>query len=555
MADKTKNVGNAKVAMQAAKIVKGAATSGLVGAGVATASDPKASLALIKKVIVGIAIILMIPIIFVNSIPSSIINMISIDQSSDQSSDDVFKNKYNDFLTGFQDALSEELGDDVTCKDFKANVCVLISYYSMWNEKKTVSVSTSELVSDFKKRIKEADLLKIDKKKKTATYKGDAAFAEYLKLSDEEIAFGKIQGAVLASVIGLKDGGESSIDLSASSDDEADDWDSTGISGAGKTYKLTKSEYEFVCKMVAAECSVNYDGALAVISHVCNLREYGMHKGKTIVQTLQSGWYSPYKNKTYEKRHPSKFVKRAVTDAMNGKRNLPPYVLEYWSAGYKPKTWNYSQGERFYDTIGDNDYYYNIKDKKNLKKQTKAYEEALSSSGYSGTVAYYNQGESPWKKHRFHGPHGSNTIKKAGCGPTSTAICISTLTGKKVTPIQTCDWAAKQGLYIQGSGWTHSTPSAVAKHWGLKSKALGYDKGKLKKALKSGKMVVAIMAPGHFTKGGHYIVLYSLSKNGEKLKVADCGGRARNGWWNVDTVFNEARKDASAGGPFWAISK
>ena len=68
-------------------------------------------------------------------------------------------------------------------------------------------------------------------------------------------------------------------------------------------------------------------------------------------------------------------------------------------------------------------------------------------------------------------------------------------------------------------------------------------------------MIVAIMGPGHFTKHGHYIVLYGLSKDGKKLQVADCGGRARNGWWNVDTVFSEARSNASANGPFWAISK
>lgn len=37
-------------------------------------------------------------------------------------------------------------------------------------------------------------------------------------------------------------------------------------------------------------------------------------------------------------------------------------------------------------------------------------------------------------------------------------------------------------------------------------------------------------------------------KTGKKLQVADCGGRARNGWWNVDTVFNEARSNAGANG-------
>lgn len=550
MAEKTEKVGNTEAAIQAAKIAKGALTGGIPGAAIATASNPKASLALAKKIIITAIVLLMLPIIIASSIPSSIIDLVSIDQTQDSS--EVFKSKYDDFLTGFQEALSDDLSEDVTCKEFKANVCVLVSYYSIWKDKKIIPISSDKLVSDFKKRIKKAGLLKIDKKKKTATYRGDDAFAKYLKLSDDEIELGKAQGSVLASIIGLKDDGKVTIDLSSVTDEDGGEY--LGVSGAGKTYKLSKSNYETLCKVVAAECSVNYDGALAVISHMCNLAEYGAYRKKGLLVAMKK-WYSVYGDESYKKRHPSKFVKRAVTDALNGKRNLPPYVLEYWSAGYKSKNWNYSTGERFYKTIGDNDFYYNIHDKKRLKKQTKAYEAALSGGGYSGAVVYYNQGDSPWGGHRFRGSYGTNKIKPAGCGPTSMAICISTITGKKVTPIQTCDWAAKQGHYHQGAGWDHSTPAAIAKHWHLKCQGLGYNKSNLKKALKQGKMIVAIMAPGHFTKGGHYIVLYGLSKNGKKLQVADCGGRARNGWWNVDTVFNEARSNAGANGPFWAISK
>lgn len=553
MAEKTEKVGNAKAAVQAAKIIQGAATAGLPGAAIATISDPKASFALVKKILIAVTVIIMLPTIIISSIPSSIINLISIDQTQDSSSSQVFESKYDEFLTGFQETLSDDLSEDIECREFKANVCVLISYYSIWKDKKIIPISSSKLVSDFKKRIKKADLLQINKKKKTATYRGDDAFAKYLKLSDDEIELGKAQGSVLASIIDLKNNGKITIDLSSVLDEDGGEY--LGVSGAGKTYKLSKSDYELLCKIVAQECSENYDGSLAVVSHMCNLAEYGSYRGKGLMGTAKSGWYSAYTSGAYKKRHPAAFVKRAVKDAINGKRNLPPYVLEFWTAGYKSKNWNYSSGERYYKRIGDNDYYYNIKDKKRLKKQTKAYEAALSGGGYSGAVVYYNQGDSPWASHTFHGPHGSNNIQAAGCGPTSMAICISTLTDKKVTPIQTCDWGAKHGYYIKGSGWDHSTPAAIAKHWNLKCQGLGYNKSNLKKALKQGKMIVAIMGPGHFTKHGHYIVLYGLSKDGKKLQVADCGGRARNGWWNVDTVFSEARSNASANGPFWAISK
>lgn len=51
MAEKTEKVGNAKAAVQAAKIIQGAATGGLPGAAIATVSDPRASFALVKNFI------------------------------------------------------------------------------------------------------------------------------------------------------------------------------------------------------------------------------------------------------------------------------------------------------------------------------------------------------------------------------------------------------------------------------------------------------------------------------------------------------------------------
>ena len=385
-------------------------------------------------------------------------------------------------------------------------------------------------------------------------YRGDDAFAKYLKLSDDEIELGKAQGSVLASIIGIKNDGKVTIDLSSVSDEDGSEY--LGVSGAGKTYKLSKSDYETLCKIVAQECSVSYDGALAVVSHMCNMAEYGVpyYRKRGLMGTAKSSWYQAYTSGAYKKRHPANFVKRAVKDAINGKRNIPPYVLEFAAAGSVPKNWRNLEGERYYKRIGDNDYFYNIHDKEKLKKQTKAYEAALSGSGYNGAVVYYNQGDSPWAEHVFKSRYGSNKIRIAGCGPTSMAICISTITGKKVTPIQTCDWGAKQGLYIPG-GWHHNCTYKIAKHWGLKCEGLDRNKSKLKKALKQGKMVVAIMGPGHFTLRGHFIVLYSISKDGKKVKVADCGGRARNRYWDIDTVFNESKTCNDAHCPFWAISK
>ena len=276
---------------------------------------------------------------------------------------------------------------------------------------------------------------------------------------------------------------------------------------------------------------------------MCNMCEYstGGYKGKTLIYAATHGWYSSYTSGAYKNRHPASFVKKAVKDALNGKRNLPPYVQDFWQAGYKPHNYGYSEGKRFYKTIGDNDYFYYIQDKQRLKKATAAYEKA----GSVGPIVYYNQGD---YNHRFSGPGGTNTIKSAGCGPTSLAICISTLTGRRVTPIQVADWGAKQGLYIQGEGWSHSCPGIMANHWGLKCKKIARSKKNLKTVLRKGQLVVAVMGPGHFTSGGHYIVLYGLNSKGQIL-VSDCGSRSRNGAWNFDIVFNET-KDG-----YWQIYK
>lgn len=95
---------------------------------------------------------------------------------------------------------------------------------------------------------------------------------------------------------------------------------------------------------------------------------------------------------------------------------------------------------------------------------------------------------------------------------------------------------------------------ALAKQYHLKCKGIGKNRLALSQALAEKKLVVAIMAKGHFTNGGHYIVLRGMTSDG-KILVADCGSKARNKAWDFNIVYNEARSGADAGGPFWIISK
>lgn len=166
-------------------------------------------------------------------------------------------------------------------------------------------------------------------------------------------------------------------------------------------------------------------------------------------------------------------------------------------------------------------------------------------------VVYYNQTDSRWGSL----PYGSvDTIYYAGCGPTAMAIVVATLTSNKVTPPDVADWAAANGYCAPGDGSYHSLIPGAGAHYGLTVTGLGRSGAKVLDALRDGKLVVSLMSKGHFTKGGHFIVLRGVTATG-KILVADPASRKRSGQeWALSIITNEARRDADAGGPFWAIS-
>ena len=81
------------------------------------------------------------------------------------------------------------------------------------------------------------------------------------------------------------------------------------------------------------------------------------------------------------------------------------------------------------------------------------------------------------------------------------------------------------------------------------------DSKKLVEALESGKLVIAIMAPGHFTTTGHFIVLRGITEEGNVLVADPASVKRSNQEWPLPTVVNEAASRAGAGGPFWVFSR
>lgn len=167
-------------------------------------------------------------------------------------------------------------------------------------------------------------------------------------------------------------------------------------------------------------------------------------------------------------------------------------------------------------------------------------------------VVYFNQLEEPWASL----PYASSTVANSGCGPTSMAIVISTLTGNNVTPEMTKSFAENNGEYVPGQGTSHSFIGNAAAHWGLTCERVGKDRmDDVVQALKEGKMVVEICEAYTITGGssGHFIVLTGVTSDGY-ITIADCASRERTGKvYSVETIKSYGR-DLSAGA-FWIIGK
>ncbi len=164
-------------------------------------------------------------------------------------------------------------------------------------------------------------------------------------------------------------------------------------------------------------------------------------------------------------------------------------------------------------------------------------------------VVYFNQLDQRYANQ----PFGTDNIGGYGCGPTSMAIVVSSLTDEIIDPIAMAKWAYENGGWCKGQGSYHSLIPNAAKAWGLNVEGCrASEPQRILDALSQGKLVVAIMGKGHFTTTGHFIVLRGVQDG--KILVADPASTYRSQKaWDLSIILNEAGKRAGAGGPFWLI--
>lgn len=111
------------------------------------------------------------------------------------------------------------------------------------------------------------------------------------------------------------------------------------------------------------------------------------------------------------------------------------------------------------------------------------------------------------------------TVSSSGCGFTSSAMIVSYLIGKKITPREFVDtWSRKYYVYNRGMSW--GLPSAAASHYGIPGGVYTTaDPNEMYQKLIEGHPVMSSQNSGIFTKGGHLIVLRGAI--GGKILVND----------------------------------
>jgi hypothetical protein len=165
-------------------------------------------------------------------------------------------------------------------------------------------------------------------------------------------------------------------------------------------------------------------------------------------------------------------------------------------------------------------------------------------------VVYFNQLDSKYANE----PYGTDKIGTHGCGPTALAIVVSSLTERTVDPVEMAAWSVANGGWCPDSGSYHSLIPSAAQAFGLNVRGdVQSDPQRIIDTLSSGKLVIALMAKGHFTSGGHFIVLRGVTADG-KILVADPASKSRSEQeWDFSIILDEARRGAGAGGAFWII--
>lgn len=172
-------------------------------------------------------------------------------------------------------------------------------------------------------------------------------------------------------------------------------------------------------------------------------------------------------------------------------------------------------------------------------------------TGNRWDITYYCQSDEEWAEQLY----GTDPIGPYGCGPTAMAMAVATMTDTATDPAVMAAWAAEHGYWARRSGSYHSIVQGTARAFGLEAQALTDRTPEgLRKALRDGCLIVALVGPGHFTDGGHFILIRGTTLSGDVL-VADPNSLERSlESWDPQIILDELSSARDNGAPLWALS-
>lgn len=141
---------------------------------------------------------------------------------------------------------------------------------------------------------------------------------------------------------------------------------------------------------------------------------------------------------------------------------------------------------------------------------------------------YYMQTDPQWRSKPYRVPGENSTVGNSGCGPSCCSMVIETLTGKKFTPLDACNWSLQHGYKALNQGTYLSYVEAQLKAEGIDCKMLNWQKtyGKpdhknheeVFKLIKEGYYAIALMGKGNWTSSGHFVLIWWVD---DKVRIND----------------------------------
>ena len=161
---------------------------------------------------------------------------------------------------------------------------------------------------------------------------------------------------------------------------------------------------------------------------------------------------------------------------------------------------------------------------------------------YINGAVYYSQSDPQWANHMYG---NSGTVGSSGCGPTSAAMLLSTVTNKTINPAQAADWSKGHGYRIEGGGTSWGFFPAIARSYGMDLTQTN-SKEDIRTALKSGHPVILSgqdargrNSQNPFTSAGHLVLATGVTSDGKNIIINDPISKERSVAYGFDDVFSK----------------